>query len=178
MTAAAMEGDREACLAAGMDDYITKPVRLEAVAAAVERWIAAPGAVAVTADDTTLPSDEAAPDALDPSQIEVLRSLDDGDGAVLGEIIEEYLAQTDEARGELVRGRRGRRRVAVERAAHKLRGASANVGATVLARSAPRWRLMAAWPNSTALRAAATGSTPSSLASEMPSAWSDVTTLG
>ncbi len=40
MTAAAMEGDRETCLAAGMDDYITKPVRLEAMAAVLQRWTA------------------------------------------------------------------------------------------------------------------------------------------
>jgi two-component system, sensor histidine kinase and response regulator len=40
MTAAAMEGDREACLAAGMDDFITKPVRLEIVSAVLQRWVA------------------------------------------------------------------------------------------------------------------------------------------
>jgi CheY-like chemotaxis protein len=39
MTAAAMEGDREKCIAAGMDDFTTKPVRLEAVATALERWV-------------------------------------------------------------------------------------------------------------------------------------------
>jgi len=39
MTAAAMEGDRERCMAAGMDDFITKPVRLEAVSTALERWV-------------------------------------------------------------------------------------------------------------------------------------------
>ena len=42
MTAAAMEGDRERCMAAGMDDFITKPVRLEAVSTVLKRWVAGP----------------------------------------------------------------------------------------------------------------------------------------
>jgi signal transduction histidine kinase/CheY-like chemotaxis protein/HPt (histidine-containing phosphotransfer) domain-containing protein len=39
MTAFAQEGARERCFAAGMDDYIAKPVRFEALQAALERWV-------------------------------------------------------------------------------------------------------------------------------------------
>jgi CheY-like chemotaxis protein len=39
MTAYAMEGDRSRCLAAGMDDYVTKPMDRQDVDAALRRWI-------------------------------------------------------------------------------------------------------------------------------------------
>ena len=38
MTGNAMQGDKERCLAAGMDDYIAKPVRVEDLRMALERW--------------------------------------------------------------------------------------------------------------------------------------------
>jgi PAS domain S-box-containing protein len=42
LTADAMQGDREKCLAAGMDDYLPKPVHLESLRKALETWVAGP----------------------------------------------------------------------------------------------------------------------------------------
>jgi len=39
MTAEAMKGDREKCLAAGMNDYLAKPIRRELIFAALRKWV-------------------------------------------------------------------------------------------------------------------------------------------
>jgi CheY-like chemotaxis protein len=43
MTGNAMQGERERCLEAGMDDYISKPVRIEELKALIKRWGIKPG---------------------------------------------------------------------------------------------------------------------------------------
>ncbi len=50
LTADAMSGDKEKCIEAGMDDYITKPVRLEEVISALKRWAPAQANFAAESD--------------------------------------------------------------------------------------------------------------------------------
>jgi HPt (histidine-containing phosphotransfer) domain-containing protein len=72
-------------------------------------------------------------DPLDRAQIDFLVSLDDGEGGALAEIVDEYLTMSAEGRTELHSQLRDGDWNAVERTAHTLKGASANVGATGLA---------------------------------------------
>ncbi|MCB9881771.1 MAG: response regulator [Planctomycetes bacterium] len=53
MTANAMKGDREACLEAGMDDYVSKPVAREALERVLERWLGAADVTGASIDDSS-----------------------------------------------------------------------------------------------------------------------------
>lgn len=82
MTANAMPEDREACFAAGMDDYVAKPIRPNELGEALSR--------ARPLSDTRTASTEDAGTRLDASAIESLRELD-GDG-FLAEVIDTFLS--------------------------------------------------------------------------------------
>jgi HPt (histidine-containing phosphotransfer) domain-containing protein len=73
-------------------------------------------------------------DPLDRSQIKLLLSLDDGAGDALAEIVEEYRTMSWQGRDDLRRELREGDHTALAHTAHALKGASANLGATDLAR--------------------------------------------
>jgi two-component system, sensor histidine kinase and response regulator len=142
MTAAAMAGDRERCLDAGMDDYLTKPIRVEVIGAVLQKWIdqTAPDAAGEPVPTglpaptpPPAPTTTPTPSPLDRAQIETLLSLDDGAGDVLAEIIGEYMARSARSRADLLEVIAAGDGAGMARAAHTLKGASANVGAAVLA---------------------------------------------
>ena len=86
------------------------------------------------------------PDARDPldrTQIEFLVSLDEGQGELLAEVVREFLIMSEKCSTELVRLLADGDCPAMERTAHSLKGASANVGATGLADVCARLELTA-----------------------------------
>jgi CheY-like chemotaxis protein len=123
MTAHALEGDRERCIASGMDDYMAKPMRGDDLARVIEHWLS-PDAEGSGAEPVTSP--------VPPMEVEVdmnlLRDAACDDDARLHELLRLYFSQTEtlllKLNGAILAGSAEE----VRQVAHRLAGSSASCG--------------------------------------------------
>jgi signal transduction histidine kinase/HPt (histidine-containing phosphotransfer) domain-containing protein len=128
MTAHAMQGDREKCIAAGMDDYLAKPVRPKDVREMIERW---GGQLMIEAKPpATTPIDGAGTEP--PVDMDRMRDLTDGNVDGLRELVEMFLKQTHKQFDQIQAAIRDNKADDVRRVAHSCAGASATLGMTHL----------------------------------------------
>jgi CheY-like chemotaxis protein/HPt (histidine-containing phosphotransfer) domain-containing protein len=123
MTANAMSGDRERCLEAGMNDYISKPINIDALYAALSRWALRKAGGAATTHDSPALHPEAAIRNMGGQDIYlgVLEKFIPNQGEVVSSI-RDALAQDDMKKAQ--------------RLVHTLKGIAATIGATRLSESA------------------------------------------
>jgi HPt (histidine-containing phosphotransfer) domain-containing protein len=123
ITAHAMEGDREHCLNAGMNDYLTKPLHIAHLETALARAIRRRPAVEVAAPP------------LDPGAIAGLKDLrEPGQPDPLAELAELFNRESESCMQRLEQGLAQRDATLASRAAHSLKGSSSNLGAHALAK--------------------------------------------
>jgi len=117
MTAHAMQGDRERCLEAGMNDYVTKPVSPQALAEALDKWLPAETAGPRKQTPGAPVFDRAGMMARLMDDEELARTVAEG-------FLEDVPRQIEALRGYLEAGDVP----GAERQTHTIKGASANVG--------------------------------------------------
>jgi CheY-like chemotaxis protein/HPt (histidine-containing phosphotransfer) domain-containing protein len=135
MTASAMPGDREKCLEAGMDDYLSKPVRPEQVRALIERWaekaaldILPPERDAARSTLHIMTNTDKIMNEIPAVDMERLQEFTEGDPANLTELVTLYLKQTTEQLDQLQAAIKTSDAPGVRRIAHSCAGASATCG--------------------------------------------------
>lgn len=139
LTANAMEGDRNKCLAAGMDDYLAKPFMQADLIAMLSRWLLEDGTAlaeqsigpAPIDPDSADPIDAEAPGEIDPAALNRIRQMAGSKGTeLLIKIIGRYLEKTPALMSDLAAATKRADYDQVRHIAHGLKSSSANLGAS------------------------------------------------
>jgi len=125
MTANAMSEDRDKCLAAGMDDYLAKPIDRRKLAATLEKWVAK---IAAAGAATVLP-----PTTDAAAQADLREDLGD---AVFDRLVHTFAAGLDQQLDEIDQAASRGEVSAVAALAHSIKGTAGNLGFTMIAGNA------------------------------------------
>lgn len=147
MTANAMYEDRKLCIDAGMDDYISKPIRIDELSAALQRvhhWLATKSANEPTVGEVDGASDESAKEGLegmnhepisttlpvDPSTLQAIADIMGAEGEeMVTDLIRLYLESAPRLVADFEQGMATQNIAMAQKAAHALRSSSGQVGA-------------------------------------------------
>jgi diguanylate cyclase (GGDEF)-like protein len=134
MTAHVQEKNSAECIAAGMDDYLAKPLKLSALRSKLAQWIDATEFSSVAETESNHPatgSDTAKMN--EPLDQGILGELRDSLGDTVGQVIEFYLEDTPGLLDELEKALQQEDGETLAQRAHNIKGSSRNVGAHRLA---------------------------------------------
>jgi CheY-like chemotaxis protein len=131
LTANAVAGDRQRCLAVGMDEYLSKPFTQDQLGDMLRRWLApaAPRSAAPGAEGAPAAPPAAAGGLLDQEALATLRQLRPG---LLRRVVDAWLEQSPALYRDVELAARSADGALLYRAAHSLKNGSANVGARQL----------------------------------------------
>ncbi len=136
MTAHALEGEREKCLAAGMDDYISKPVKLDLLRQTLDRWKVSEESETSRTETIETPdfSEIDKLEILNPSMLESFREYQQpGETDIIVELIDLFVRDAGSRLDALRRFVSETDAASIKTECHSLKGSSGNVGASRLA---------------------------------------------